>query len=177
MAQQEQKIKKPDIWILALILSVALNGLAIGYLLAIKKEGVNPQPGAPMSSVQGTNVDSPRRILRPLPPQRRRQAMQAALREMRRDGHINPRRQFREHILAKRHIAEIIGSEPFDVRALEQALAKARTSREALAVQGDRLMVEIMKTLNAEERKMVAEHMLKRKKRAKPRPPKPQNRQ
>lgn len=159
MSTSETKAHKPDRWVWALIGSIALNGLLIGFLLASQGRKVNPPDRPPAVITVGADTTNPNRMLRALEPKRRRQIMHKALKEVRKQNGHNPRALLRELRAAKAQAMRIAAQEPLDIPALENAMQTMRALRENLAVQGDALMIEIMKQMTPEERRAVATKM------------------
>lgn len=138
-------------WLAVLLaLSVAVNlGLA-GFAA-----------GRMFSGAQGGPLHDPAwslaRALRVLP-EERRDALRPMLRSQMRT--LGPR--FRHLRGAQRDLIESAAAEPFDRAALEDALARFRNELLASQERSHSAFVEVMASLNADERKRVLESMRRR---------------
>ena len=158
--------KTRNIWLIILMISIALNGLLGGMLLALR----TPPPQAPTDSPPAFSRKTgagkkmgaalhPRRLLRALPNERRQQVMTAALKNLAAQDKAQPRQLFKRLRRQKREIRKILRTQPLDMDALVAAQAQMRTLNQELAVSGDALMVEILRQLTPEERALAFKAM------------------
>ena len=146
-----------------LIASIALNGLMAGFIIA-KTNAPNPtvveRPQNPPKG--GQNVGDARRIVGHLAPERRREILDTALKNLDISADERPRVLFQQRRLARRKSIEIATAEPLDSQAIAQALKDVREINEKLAVQGDALILEVLQLMTPEERKQAAQSSGKR---------------
>lgn len=149
-----------NIWIIALLISIAVNGLLAGLLLS--KQIKPGPPGLDMSPTRGSmqSENHPQHLVRTLSPERRKQVMTTALKNLKAEGGEHPRKLFKQLRQAKIKTMRLLRAEELDTTAIEQSLADIRTLNQKLAVSGDALMIEVLAQLTPEERK-AAEQALK----------------
>ncbi|MCF6219755.1 MAG: periplasmic heavy metal sensor [Robiginitomaculum sp.] len=151
-------------WIIALLISIAVNGLLAGLLLSkqVKPAG----PGSDWSRSQHAvqiRPNGPRHLVRNLPPERRKQVMMTAMKNLESQGNEHPRKLFKRLRQAKHKTMRLLRAEELDTKAIEQSLAEIRTLNQKLAVSGDALMIEVLAQLTSAERK-AAEAALRQRK-------------
>lgn len=156
--------KTRDTWIIALLVSIALNGLLVGLLLS---KQVNHRPSdnnvtPPPNSVQ-TMPNNPRHLVRSLSPERHKQVMSSAMRNLKLQGEDQPRKLFKRLRQAKLKTMRLLRADELDMVAVEKSLADIRDINQKLAVSGDALMVEVLGQLTTEERKAAQAAMKQRK--------------
>ncbi len=163
---------KTTVWILALIVSIALNGLLVGLLMSAK---VAPKPflaDKPPVRTQPAMADfeHPQKLLRHLEPARRRQIMAKAMKNMRESNQPPPHVLMKELRQARKQTLMLLKSPDLDENAFREQLSKARQIKEQLGRQGDMLVLEIFKQLTPDERKRIrrARQQDKRKAQQKP---------
>ena len=151
---------------IVLLVSVALNGLLAGVILAKK---TNPVPGpeqvgAPRAVSISTPAD-PRRVLRQLSPERRRAVLKSAMQAVPRKD----RQQFRELRTAlgkaEQAVFEAASAEDYDPDALRTALQDLSAARAKLGQASDLLLANIWTQLTPAERKTALDAMATRKQR------------
>lgn len=144
--------EKPSLGIIVLLVSVAVNGLLAGLLLS---SGPIPTLHKPVPVVRTDVVlqGEPRRILRQLPPQRRRQVMQQALKEIKSTDKRQYRQLTNQITKARRNVFEQASRDTLDIVALEQAMNTLQSANTNLTTASDTLMVHILQNLTREERK------------------------
>jgi len=152
-------ITKPrNSWIIALLISIAINGLLAGLLLS---KQVKPIPeGVDVSPTRGSMEiapNNPRHLVRTLEPARRKQVMTTAMKNLKGQGNENPRQLFRQLRQAKMKTMRLLRTDELDIKAIEQSLAEIRTLNQKLAVSGDALMIEVLTQLTPAERKAAEE--------------------
>lgn len=160
----DTKIAKPkNIWIIALLVSIAINGLLVGLLLSKQVNPGGDDPGAlPTPNSVQIAPNNPRHLVRILEPDRRRQVMTQAMKNLRQQGGENPRQLFRQLRRAKMKTMRLLRADELDTQAIEQSLAEIRTLNQKLAVSGDALMLEVLTQLTPEERKAAEQAIKKR---------------
>jgi uncharacterized membrane protein len=129
----------------ALVISVALNLLVVGFLVG---RGLKHGPGTPgdVHGFAGPGARMPRH---------------PALREAM-DRHRGDFAGRKEAMMqARRGVAEAAGREPFDRAALEQALARLRQESSASQEVVHRALVEACEKANPEQRRALAAQFLK----------------
>jgi uncharacterized membrane protein len=102
----------------------------------------------------------PRHLVRTLSPERRKQVMTIALKNLKAEGGEHPRKLFKQLRQAKTKTMRLLQADELDTKAIEQSLADIRSLNQKLAVSGDALMIEVLAQLTPEERK-AAEQTLK----------------
>ena len=148
-------------WVFALIASIAINGLLGGLLLA---KGLGSKPAAPETApakvaTVSTGPNNPRKILRALPVQRRKQVLRAAMKNIKPAAGERPRVLFSRLHKAQKHVLEISQKDKFDEEALKLALADVRRLKQDVAMQGDALIIEVLKLLTPAEKQLALENM------------------
>lgn len=157
--------KNTTTWIMALIISVALNGLLAGLLMS-GKVGHKPymvegQPSQPAPMMAGN--DNPRRLLRHLDQARRKEIMVTAMKQTRKNEHMSHRELMKELRVARRQILVLLQSPELDEAAFQEQLAHSRQLKDKLGRQGDALVLEIFKQLTPAERKSLGKAGRKKK--------------
>ena len=151
-------------WIIALLVSMALNGLLIGLLLS---KQVQPKTGNPAIPPTRTTMqampNNPRHLVRTLSPERRKQVMATAMKSLKSEGKERPRRLFKQLRHAKLKTMGLMSADDMDAEAIEKSLADIREINQKLAISGDALMVEVLGQLTLEERQQAREALRKRK--------------
>lgn len=152
-------------WIIALLVSIAVNGLLIGLLLS--KQTKPSRDGTNMPSFQGSMQiapkmapSDPRYLVRILEPARRKQVMKTAMKNLKLQGTEHPRHLFKKLRQAKFNTMRLLRADELDIKAVELSLAEIRTLNQKLAISGDALMIEVLQQLTPAERK-AAERALK----------------
>ncbi|MBL4853916.1 MAG: periplasmic heavy metal sensor [Robiginitomaculum sp.] len=148
---------KPPIrntWMIALLVSIGVNGLLFGLLLSKQAKPDAPTIEAP-NVANSTRVLStePRRFIRALPPERRKQVLTAAYNNVDlRDGD-RPRQLFRKLRRTQKQTRKLIKADDFDLKAIEKSLGETRELKHKLAISGDAMIIEVLNQLSAQERK------------------------
>ena len=156
-------------WVFALIASVAINGLLGGLLLA---KGIGPKAGGqhatPPVQIAAVNTGphNPRRLLRSLPPARRKQVLRAAMKQIKYAGGERPRALMQKLRTARQSTLQIAMAEPLDEAALKLVQAQVRELQQDLAIQSDALIVEVLKQLNPDEKQKALESLKTKRRRA-----------
>lgn len=158
-------------WLYLLIGSVALNGLLAGMLISSflqpKPEIVSPEPSVTTQTqispstrerpaqrgLQRTAYDNPKGLIAHLEPVRRREVMSSAMKQFRKQDLQGPRDLLVQLRNSHKHAFLLLQADPLDEAAFKEHLKENRVLKEKLAVQGDALIVEILKQLTHEERK------------------------
>ena len=147
----------PGVFIL--LLSVALNGLLGGMLLA----GMGDKTSAAPHTVPITDVialtGEPQRIIRQLPPQRRRIVLRQALKNVAQTDRRQYRRMTAAYNKAKRHVFELSSASTLDTKALSRAMADMQSAHDRLATASNELMVQVLAEMTDTERLMVMEKL------------------
>jgi|GEM_PF-3809689 len=140
----------PVIWML--MISVALNGLLLGLLIASNPARKHAFPdSAPPLSIRTETVD-PRRFLRTLPPQRRKEILTKAFQSLDLPADEQPRRLFARLRQAKRKAHHLLQAKTLDKQKLEAVLTEIRQTNAKLAKTGDALMLAMLDQITPEER-------------------------
>ena len=157
-------VKTKNTWIIALLVSMAVNGLLVGLLLSkqIQPDIVRPEL-PPAQNAQRIVPNNPRHLVRTLSPKRRKQVMTTAMKNLDVKGEGHPRPMFKLLQQAKMKTMSLLGADELDTAAIEQSLADIRALNQKLAVSGDALMLEVLAQLTPEERKTAREALQKRK--------------
>ncbi|PHS35100.1 MAG: hypothetical protein COA91_13670 [Robiginitomaculum sp.] len=165
MNTQNSNSTPRKIWLLALPVSLVMNGLMFGLLLSgvLKPETVviqapqtindtikNQLQNRPQSSK--TLPEYPRRFMRALPVERRKQVMVAAYKSLNYKAGERPRQLLRQLRRAERHSIKLLKSEDFDLKAIEKSLAETREIKHKLAISGDAMIIEVLNQLTPKER-------------------------
>jgi uncharacterized membrane protein len=146
-----------------LIASIALNGLLAGYLIAKPAQINQPKFEGPQNpGGGGQDVGDARRIVGQLPPERRREILDTALKNLNVSADERPRALFQKRQLARRVAVELAMSDPLDRDALTRALKDVREINSRLAVQGDALILEVLHLMTPEERKQAAQNNVRK---------------
>lgn len=140
-------------WIIALLVSVLVNGAMIGFVL--QREVVPPAPSEREARLQLRGAGGPgsfdlRRFVEALP-----EAQRARLREQMESEMGIMRGLMREARDARVDAAEILMAEPFDAAAVQAALERRRTTRAAIEAHIERVIVDIAAELDPETREQV----------------------
>lgn len=154
-------------WVFALIASIAINGLLGGLLLA---KGMGPKQGGqeippPQIATVNAGPNNPRRLLRSLPPARRKQVLRAAMKQSRTSASERPRVLMQKLRTARENVLQIAMAEPLDEAALKLAQANVRKLQQDLAAQSDALITEVLKQLTPEEKLKALESMKQQRRR------------
>lgn len=163
--------KTRNSWIIALLISVAVNGLLAGLLISKQVEPASPSAQS-LPPIQGSMraQSNPRHLVRTLSPERRKQVMTTAMRNLKAEGGTHPRKLFKQLRQAKVRTMRLLRADELDTKAIEQSLADIRALNQKLAVSGDALMIEVLAQLTPAERKTAAEALKNRKNRNQSRP-------
>lgn len=163
-------LKTPK-WLYLLIGSVALNGLLAGMLISSSlhptPEIVSAEPSVaaqphldtptrerPMQrGLRRTAYDNPKGLIAHLEPKRRREVMSSAMKHVKKQDLQGPRDLLLQMRTSHEQTFALLQSDTLDEAALTAHLKQNRVLKEKLAVQGDALVVEILKQLTLEERK------------------------
>ncbi len=170
--------QKPDplahnIWRIVLPVSLVINGLMFGLLLsgALKPETriiQTPQaihgPTNTRPQTRKTLSEDPRKFLRALPIERRKQVMIAAYKNLDYQTGERPGQLFRQLRRAERRSLKLLKAEDFDLKAIEQSLAKTREIKHKLAISGDAMIIEVLSQLSEQERKDAVQALKNRQK-------------
>lgn len=148
----------PNAWIFALIISIGLNGLLIGLLMA-NYMGPN-KSHMPMGKMQTTGpltsaYEHPQKLLRRFEPRRRKEIMAQAMKQSRMDAPVPPRKLLQDLRKARKQTLVLLQSPNLNIEVLEAQLQKTRQLKNKLGRQGDILVLEIFKQLTPEERKAI----------------------
>ena len=156
-------------WVFALIASIAVNGLLGGLLLAKgmgpKQDGQHTPPPVKIAAVN-TGPNNPRRILRSLPPARRKQVLRAAMKQIKYTGGEHPRALMQKLRNARQSTLQAATANPLDEAALKLAQEEVRKLQQDLAVQSDALIVEVLKQLSPDEKQKALESLKAERRRA-----------
>lgn len=154
---------KKDKWVIALLVSIAINGVMAGLLIS---KGMHPNmrepDGTQVQRPQQTVPADPRRMVRSLPQARRKQVMMSAMKKIRLERSERPRQIFKQLRKARADMMDLLRAEEIDVVAIEKSLAEIRALNQKLAVSGDALMLEVLAQLTPEERKTALAAMKER---------------
>ena len=149
-------------WVWVLLVSVAINGLLAGLLMA---KSLTPKPHKPdpiqTQFARTSGHNNPRRLVKDLPAERRRQVLHRALKNLEQTKGRRPARLFKQRRAAKIRIEKLLRGEKFDLHALEKSLQDIRSINQELAVFGDQMMVEVLRQLTPEEREVAIKSMSK----------------
>lgn len=163
---------KSTAWIMALLISVALNGLLIGLLMS----GKVGQKTYMAEQAQGRRApmmaayDHPQKLLRHLSKARRKEIMANAMLKTREDTGTHPRELMRRMRKARKRTTALLREADFDEGAFQEQLEETRQLKDKLSRQGDALVLEIFKQLTPVEREGIgrARHKDNRKAKQKP---------
>jgi len=169
MNTQNSNSPTRKIWSIALPVSLVMNGLMFGLLLSgvlkpetvviqapqtindtIKNQPQNRPQNRPQSSK--TLPEDPRRFMRALPVERRKQVMVAAYKSLNYKAGERPRQLLRQLRRAERHSIKLLKAEDFDLKAIEKSLAETREIKHKLAISGDAMIIEVLNQLTPKER-------------------------
>jgi len=150
-------------WVIALLISVAINGLLGGVLLSKHNHQTERPNISSRQDVFKAVPNNPRHFLRSLSPERRKQVMTTAIQNLQADGRARPRKLFKKLRQEKRKTMRLLRAEEIDIKAVEQSLANIRALNQKLAISGDALMIEVLAQLTTEERKAAGQALLNRK--------------
>lgn len=148
---------KSTAWIMALLISVALNGLLIGLLMSGKVEQKSyvaeqaPDRRAPMMAA----YDHPRKLLRHLSKARRKEIMANAMRQSRENTDIRPRELMKKMREARKRTIALLKEPNLDELAFQEQLEETRQLKDKLGRHGDALVLEIFKQLTPVERESI----------------------
>jgi len=158
MSTDIEKPKTNNTWIIALLVSIALNGVLVGLLLSKQvKPNIGTPKVLPVQNTMRVMPNNPRHIVRTLSPERRKQVMATALKSLKSQDAGHTRRVFKQLRQAKLKTMDLMSADVLDTVAIEQSLADIRELNQKLAVSGDALMIEILAQLTPEERKTARE--------------------
>jgi uncharacterized membrane protein len=143
--------------VVVLLLSVALNGLLGGVLLADMGDKTSAaQHTVPITEAIALTGE-PQRIIRQLPPQRRRVVLRQALKNVAQTDRRQYRRMTAAYNKAKRHVFELSSAPTLDTKALAQAMIDMQSAHDRLATASNELMVQVLAEMTDAERLMVME--------------------
>jgi len=149
-------------WIIALLISIAVNGLLAGLLLSKQAQQDPTSPnkpvmqGSPRVLMQTPDAD-PKHLVHALSPERRKMVMITAMENLTESGKEHPRRLFKQLRQAKHKTMQLLRADDLDTVAIKQSMADVRALNQKLAISGDALMIEILSQLTPEERKAARE--------------------
>lgn len=150
----KKKNNDKDKWVIALLMSIAVNGVLAGLLIS---KGLHPNMGEPDSAHVQSPLHAmpadPRRIVRTLPQARRKQVMMSAMKKLKLQKSEHPRQIFKQLRKARIEMMRLLRADEIDTVAIEQSLSEIRILNQKLAVSGDALMLEVLAQLTPEERK------------------------
>jgi len=135
-------------------------------LLLSKQTGPNAsiiKPSYTANSERALSTE-PRKFVRALPPERRRQVLTAAYNNVNLKDGERPHQLFRKLRQAQRQTVKLIKAEDFDLKAIEKSLAKTRELKHKLAISGDAMIIEVLSQLSTQERKDSVQAMRNRRK-------------
>ncbi len=159
-----QNTRTRNTWIIALLVSMAVNGLLIGLLLSKHvKPDIAKSTYPPAHNTRQVMPNNPRHLVRTLSPERRKQVMTTAMKNLETQNAEHPRKLFKSLRQAKLKTMRLMNADALDTAAVEQSLVEIREINQKLAVSGDALMVEVLAQLSPEERKTAREALRKRK--------------
>ena len=145
---------KSTAWIMALLISVALNGLLIGLLMSGQMGQKTymaeqaPNRRAPMMAA----YDHPQKLLKHLSKKRRKEIMANAMLKTRESTNSHPRELMREMRKARKRTIALLREVELDETAFQEQLEETRQLKDKLGRQGDALVLEIFKQLTPIER-------------------------
>ncbi|WP_300551872.1 periplasmic heavy metal sensor [Maricaulis sp.] len=146
-------MNSPTPWIIALIVSVLVNGALIGFVAqrqlapAAPAAVERPDGSGRETGLRGFNV---RRFIAALPPEYRRNARQRMRQEAPRSREL-----MREAYRARREAEVAMMAEPFDPDAAQLALQRMRTSRHAVEAHIEGVLIAVVADLDADTRARV----------------------
>ncbi len=164
-----QKPEKPsrNIWLIAVLLSIGLNGLLLGLLLSgVFKPDIivteNPPITNSLTPSRQALSEDPRKFMRALPIERRKQVMVSAFKNLNYKAGERPGQLFRQLRRAERRSVKLLKAENFDLKAIEKSLAETREIKHKLAISGDAMIIEVLNQLTEDERKDAVQAMKNR---------------
>ncbi len=150
-------VLKENSWIFALIVSVALNGLLAGILIAKQNAPArSPETFAqsmPKHGPRGQGFDSPKALIGHLPHERRKTVLKSASKHIRANMNEHPRRLFAALRRSRKQTIAIINAETLDTQALKASLETTRQIKDKLASHSNALILEITQQLTLDERR------------------------
>jgi len=156
-----QKTNQFSIGMIVLLASVALNGALAGVIIA-KKTNPVPSSKQQMQTPRGVNFSAPadpRRVLRHLSPERRRDVLKKAMKAV----PSKDRQQFRKLRAAlgqaEKAVFEAARAENYNPETLSTALGDLSAARGKLGQASDVLLANIWEELTQEERTAALEAM------------------
>lgn len=165
-------------WIYVLVASVALNGLLAGLLIAtttqVKPEivmltdtqaGISHREPPHKMTLHRSVYDNPRGLIAHLAPERRRDVMSTAMKQLKKQDVQAPHELLMALRKSHKQTQRLLQVDTIDEQALQASLKENRVLKEKLARQGDALVLEILRQLTSKERKgaMQALQQVKRK--------------
>ncbi|MBL4869994.1 MAG: periplasmic heavy metal sensor [Robiginitomaculum sp.] len=150
----------PNLWIFALIISIGLNGLLIGLLMAnfMGPNATHMTKGKMLTTAPLTSAyEHPQKLLRRFEPRRRREIIAQAMQHSRLETSIPPRKLMRDLRKARKQTLHLLQSPDLNIQTLEAQLKKTRLLKDKLGRQGDILVLEIFKQLTPDERKAIGQ--------------------
>ncbi len=164
-----QSFAKPprNIWVIALLVSVGINGLLFGLLLSKQAKPILPtveaHPATKNMAHNGQALsEDPRKFMQTLPVERRKQVMIAAYKNLDYKAGERPRQLFRQLRRAQKRTVILLKAENFDLGAIEKSLGETRKIKHKLAISGDAMIMEVLNQLSAQERKDAVQAMKNR---------------
>ncbi|PHR92382.1 MAG: hypothetical protein COA69_08365 [Robiginitomaculum sp.] len=170
---------KANVWILTLFASVALNGLLAGVLISNQAGPksadlqIAPFMPAPHQAVKkrplrngplaGEAYDAPRMLISHLSPPRRKEIMGRAMKHIKTRSERSPHTLLIELRKSHKQTLALLRADTLDQDALKTILAQNRELKQRLALQGDALVLEMLKQLTPEERKATVRALRKTK--------------
>lgn len=132
--------------LIGLFVSVALNGILLGFLFADNKspESRKVTPRGP----NGTQAIDIGNIARALPQEQRERFTQALSDEERKAIQD----VFREHNRSQRELGALIHADELDISALKLALSDIRDRRKHISLLGDEKLIDFLASLSVDER-------------------------
>ncbi len=164
MNTKPESLKTRNSWIIALFISIALNGLLVGLL--ISKQANQSPLGYTVPQAQNAlqiTPNNPRHLVRSLSPKRHKQVMTTALKNLKLEGGNRPHKLFKQLRQAKLETMRLLRADEPDMVAIETSLAKSRAIKQKIAVSGDALMIEVLVQMTPEERAAAQKAMQERK--------------
>ncbi len=135
-----------------ILLSVSVNGLLLGLLLASRPHSPSGLPQHTRQISIRTDTADPRRLLRGLPPARRQQILHKAFQTLDLPKSEQPRVLFARLHKAKRKVHRLLKADKIDIDQLKQVQSEIRALNGKLAKTGDALMLAVFEQLTPEER-------------------------
>jgi len=163
MSSKTAKTPIRNAWMIVLLVSIGANGLLFGLLLSKQAKPNLPTVETQITKTGGRVLPTePGKFIRALPPERRKQVMIAAYKNLDYKAGDRPRQLFRKLRRAQKQTVKLIKAEDFDLKAIEKSLAETRTLKHKLSISGDAMIIEVLNQLSPQERKDAVQAMRNR---------------